>query len=250
MDLISTLASTAISAALRMNDGSFEATGVYHYSPQISQVEACKRAEEKAKLAIIHKVAGHEFTSDKISSCSESKQDQSCKFYDTSYESSKGYIKSVISRSESVKDWTCSVTVKATVGKTDYNVDPDFDLDMIFPITLLKTNETLKFTVTPNSLGYLYVYAYNPSENKLTKIFPAKYQRPVALARTPININAIDYRLTLPPEKDSEERYIFAFVVGHFMSPLDNYQLNSFYEMWDNIKARKRMVKRGFVITR
>jgi hypothetical protein len=250
MDPISTIASTAISVALRMNDGSFEATGTYQYSPQISQVEACKRAEEKAKLAIIHKAVGHEFTSDKISSCSESTNDHSCKFYDTSYESSKGYIKSMIDRQETVKDWTCSVKVKATVGKTDYVVNPEFDLAIEFPNTLFKTTDTLSFTLTPNAQGYLYVYVYTPSENTVKRIFPGQYQRPFVMNNKQIKINATEYPLKLASTKDSEERYVFAFISGMFLSPLDQYQLQSFYEMWDNIRARKRMVKRGFVITR
>lgn len=250
MDPISTIASTAISVALRMNDGSFEATGVYQYSPQISQVEACKRAEEKAKLAIIHKAIGHEFTSDKISSCSESNNDHSCKFYDTSYESSKGYIKSVIDRQESVKDWTCSVTVKATVGKSDYKVNPDFDMAVDFPTTLFKTTDTLNFTLTPNAFGYLYVYVYTPSENTVKRIFPGRYERPLAIQHKTIKINAIEYPLKLASTKESEERYVFAFLVGMPILVLDQYQLQSFYEMWDNVRARKRMVKRGFVITR
>lgn len=249
MDPISTIASTAISVALRLNDGSFEATGTYQYSPQISQVEACKRAEEKAKLAIIHKAIGHEFTSDKISSCSESNNDQSCKFYDTSYESSKGYIKSVIDRQERVKDWSCSVTVKATVGKSEYKVNPDFDMVVDFPITLLKQNDTLNFTVTPNATSYLYVYVYTPSDNVVKRIYPGQYQR-AAIQHQPVRINTAEYSLKLPQMKDSDERYIFAFMVGYYMNPLDTYQLQSFYDMWDNIKARKRLVKRGFVIAR
>lgn len=249
MDPIS-IVSTALSAALRLNDGSFEATGVYQYSPQISQVEACKRAEEKAKLAIIHKAIGHEFTSDKISSCSESNDDQSCKYYDTSYESSKGYIRSVIDRQESVKDWTCTVTVKATVGKAETLNDPRFDFSVDFTETLVKQNDILNITITPNALGYLYVFVYNPSDNTVKRIFPNEYQRPVALSGKPIRINASEYPLKLPNTKDSEERYVFAMLVGYHMKTLDTYQLQSFYDMWDNIRARKRLVKRGFVITR
>jgi hypothetical protein len=233
-----------------MNDGSFEATGAYQYSPQMSQVEACKRAEEKAKLAIIHKAIGHEFTSDKISSCTETNNDHSCKFYDTSYESSKGYIKSVIDRQETVKDWTCTVSVKATVGKTEYKINPDFDIDVDLTTTVYKQTDVLNLTITPNALGYLYVYVYTPSDNTVKRIFPNQFQRPVALRDKPIRINASEYPMKIANNKDSEERYVFAFMSGMFFAPLDQYQLQSFYDMWDNIRARKRLVKRGFVITR
>lgn len=249
MELASTLLSTALTVA-RYMDGSYEATGSYQFSPQVAQVEACKRAEERAKVAILQKAIGHEFTSDRVTACKEVNDQHSCKHYDTSYEYNKGHIKSIIDRKESVKDWTCNVTVKALVSETKQYTSTNFDLSVNLPKNYYVNGESLEFDVTTSAYSFLYAYIYTPDDGKLRKVFPLGYESPLVPFSKQRTVLPKQYPIKLSTSKETEEQYLFVFITGFHVNPMDTYELKSFYEMWDSMTTARKLVRKGYIIVR
>jgi hypothetical protein len=114
--------------------------------------------------------------------------------------------------------------------------------------------DTLRFSVQSNSHGALNIFRLDPN-NRLTKIWPMnEYQRrnniltPWSKFEFPDDFS----RLPVQPYVEGQENTTILFIgytsqQAHF---LDNYELTNFYKLWDNIKYEKRLLKKGYIVTR
>lgn len=252
MDIIGTVASTLLSLAIRNDVFTMpvEGIGEYRFNPKISQHEACKRAEDRAKASILTKSKGQEFSTQQSEQCVESKDTLTCKNHSVTVESNKGVIREIVSREEHVHDWVCTVKIRAKVDKEETKFDPDFDIEARLNKSILQDGEGITFNVSTNSDGYLSVFHFYPATNTLTKLFPNEFERQNKLQKnTPIAAPSKDYRFKVALTNDQHSHeYVYFVYTDRPINFLGTYQLTDFTKAWDNINTKKRLVKRGFVI--
>ena len=59
-------------------------------------------------------------------------------------------------------------------------------------------------------------------------------------------------RLPVQSYVEGQENATMLFITYTYRQAhlLDSYELTSFYKMWDNIKYEKRLLKKGYIVTR
>ena len=250
--IITTIASTLVSAAIRLHDGSYQATEQYQFSPAMSQLEACRRAEDKAKNAILVKALGTNLSSERAATCVEQSNNRSCQYYDETFEDTRGYIKDIKDRKHSVEGWTCTATVTATVGSIS-KVNPQFDMAVNMR-RIYQSGEKLSFDVQTNANADLYVFSYDPVKGTMDKVFPSRFENDRYLYRNEVRTipNPRNYRHTIPliATRDNDDRYYIFVATKERVDFLDTYAVNDFYNMWNRVGSEKRLVKKGIVIVR
>lgn len=229
-------------------------TASFPFTPHISQVEACKQAENKAKALILEKTVGQLFTTDTSQTCKETNNQLSCKTYNVSLESVRGEVVEIVDRKEKVQNWQCDVTLTAKVSKKQEPMDPNYDINVKMRQLVYMEKDTLRFSVDSNSHGALTIFRLDPN-NKLTKIWPlTDYQRRNNLLTPWMRMDfPNDFaRLPVQPYVEGQDNATMLFIAytsqqAHF---LDNYELTYFYKLWDNLKYEKRLLKKGYIVTR
>ena len=221
-------------------------TGMYQFSPSMSQEEACKRAEERAKVQIIQKAYGQDFGSDSSMSCRETDQ-MRCDVVTNTYENSRGYIKKVKERAAKVDGWACKVEVTAEVQELKPNkswLDASLQLDR----PLYVPTDKAELTVKTNDKGLVSVFIYDPVDDVVTKVFPN------GEARKWWTYNDVPLKTSIPLTGLAERDTPYYFLVTVTDVPvrlMDQYRLHNFYEMWDNLQNKdKRLVRKSFLVAR
>jgi hypothetical protein len=113
-----------------------QVTEEYSYDGEVSQNEACRRAEERAKSKAIASVLGEVVSSEEQMLCrsSNGKNDDTCEFNQMSWSIIEGDIRGVklIKRSEAEKRgdkaWACVLTVDVDVVVPTRKPDPNFQV--------------------------------------------------------------------------------------------------------------------------
>lgn len=254
MEIVSIVASTLLSTAIRSFDFSMpvEGIGKYKFNPKISQHDACKRAEERAKIQIIEKTKGQVFSAEQSQQCLEGKDTLDCKHHSVTIESSRGIIKQILNREEHVHDWTCIVRVTAKVDKEEIKHDPNFDIDAKLNKTIYENGEQLTLSINSNADGYLTVFHYFPPTNTLTKLYPNTFAtNNKILVNQTVHIPSKDYKLRVNlTDSNHSNEYIYFVYTEKQTNFMNTYELQDFSKTWDSISSKKRIVKRGFVITK
>lgn len=255
MEIVSTLASTLLSVALRSDmfiggPQQVEATGSYKFTPAISQLDACRMAEDRAKRAILEKTQGSTYTADEARQCIENKDDLQCKQHNVMIESSRGVITEIVNREEHVHDWTCEVKIVAKVQKTSIKSDPNFDINAKLNRTIFEEGDTLSFDVDANASGFLTVFHYFPDTQTMVKIFPNRFQETNQIdgglgIRAPND--QYKFKTTTNKRKQVNEYLYFVYTEDQ-ISFFNNYTLPKFMSTVDSIRGKKQLVKKGFVI--
>lgn len=242
---ISTAIVQATLVALNSTSVIISDTASYQFNPSMSQMEGCKRAEERAKVKMLNKVYGQDFGADSSMSCRETDK-QRCDSTINTYESTRGYIKSIISRAEKVEGWTCTVELKAevqTIKKTKSSIDASAQLDRVVYLP----SDTANVSVKTNSQGLVSVFKYDPIENVVTKVFPTgQPERTWTYFDRPL-----DVKIPLSMEERDTPYFLFVAVTDVPINMRDQYRLQDFYEMWDNQpNNNKYLVRKSFNIAR
>lgn len=242
MDISSTIVQAAF-IALGSTSVTVSDTAAYQFNPSMSQVEGCKRAEEKAKVKLVQKVYGQDFGADSMLSCRETDKHQ-CSSLTNTYESSRGYIKAIKSRTEKVEGWTCTVSLTAEVEvikKTQSRIDASAQLDRVVYLP----TDTADVLVKTNSSGLVSIFRYDPIENIMTKVFPTgRSERTWTYFDRPLQV-----RIPLNVQEREAPYYLFVAVTDVPIDMRDQYRLHDFYEMWDNQPNRdKYLVRKSFNI--
>lgn len=228
-------------------------TASYPFTPHISQVDACKQAENKAKTLILEKVSGQTFSSDASSFCKERNNQYTCTYTNITTESARGVITEIIDRKETVKDWQCTVKLTARVSKQS-DIDPNYDVYVQMQQLVYMDNDQFRFGVYPNAGGALTIFRLEDN-NRLVKLWPMTDQQYRHSLLSPRHKAVFPYdfgRLPVPkyvPGTDNAGMLFVAYT-AKTVNFLDSYELSYFYKVWDSMKFQKRLVRKGFIVTR
>ena len=169
----------------------------YSYNAEVSQNEACRRAEERAKSKAIASVLGEVVSSEEQMLCrsASGKTDDTCEFNQMSWSIIEGEIRGdvkVIKRVEAEKRgdkaWACVLTLDVDVVVPTRKPDPNFQLksEIYFltpnprratlqrervPRKSFHVDDDILFEVTSTEPAHLALFGWLPNEdNKVYRI--------------------------------------------------------------------------------
>jgi len=169
-----------------------QVTDEYSYGGDVSQNEACRRAEERAKSKAIASVLGEVVSSEEQMLCrsTNGKTDDTCEFNQMSWSVIEGDIGSVkdIKRAEAVPRgpnvWSCVLTLEVDVVVPTRKPDPNFQVnsEVYFlapgtrqrdkvPRKSFHAGDDLLFEVKSTEPAHLALFGWLPNEdNKVYRI--------------------------------------------------------------------------------
>ena len=144
----------------------------YAFGPNISQNEACSRAEVKAKNNALRGVVGEKMTTSQIESCTDTGSDLDCTLFEDTFSfMDSGSITRTENYAKNIREEAgasvCSVSFTATVAEVSQKSDPSYFLDAeMHPSILLREGEPLQVQISLSKPSYIYIYGWFPEIEK------------------------------------------------------------------------------------
>jgi hypothetical protein len=181
--------------------------GKHYIHQDISEAEACLKAEDKAKRNVLRKYAGEYISSQSFMSCTEKGDEAQCPATVTTWSQTAGVIAGI--KNKTIKASTdpddrrlCRVTLEGAVVKREY--DPNFDLDISLSKDILRSGEEIKINITPTESMYVNIFDLHPDGNAHL-IYPNVYEQTnhVAARTTIPSTDKYSFVAEYPPEMKS-----------------------------------------------
>ncbi len=155
----------------------------YNFGPELSESEACQKAERRAKEKALKAVTGEKISSEDSLVCSEMKDAADCSLNRFTWSTIDGLIKGVRNKTmETVPGVSgynkCRVSLQVDVGVAEGNPDPGFDIQVGLNRPTFRDGEALQISLSPSQPMYINVFQYLPymkAEKQVTRIFPNPY---------------------------------------------------------------------------
>lgn len=228
-----------------------QATGVYHFSPSVSQEQACLKAENIAKSMILQKTVGQSIHANVKSNCLETSNEVSCNIDSTSNHYTNGQISKVIFKKAHVEEWKCTVFLRAEVVKNTNYTDPNFNLNIHLNTKKYNSGDKVDFNFTPTKPSHIYVFHYNKNDNTVKKVYPtSKSPNTFFYENENVSSNFLGVNYKLHAEDDEETHYLFFIQYERNLSLLDEYPLNYFHKIFDNLDMKKQLYKKPVIVLR
>ncbi len=148
----------------------------------VSVIDSCKIAEQKAKKKAIIQTLGQTVSSEVLSKCSEIDGEYDCERNQLSLFELNGDITSykIIDKKDGKEDDSnirfCEVTIEANVVPIKKNQDPTFQFDVKLNQKIFRSKEKLEIKINTSKAMYINIFQWLPyggkEYNKITKIFP------------------------------------------------------------------------------
>ncbi len=227
----------------------------YNIHSEITEAEACRKAEARAKLNAIQKFNGEYIASDSFMSCKESGENVECPMHTFTWSMLDGLISGVRNRTvfttENLKDQrVCRVVLEARVISRSDPIDPNFDIQVNLSHMVLRDGDPLTITVNPTQEMYLNILVEDHS-NMLTHIFPNKFDSNGKISnRTMIPISE-SYSLAakFPSHLSGNETQEVVHILStqSELSMLDTYSIEDFHlKLLEIPNHQKRYVRKAY----
>lgn len=185
------------------------AQGSRLFGPEMSEQEACRLAERRAKDNALKQVAGERLSSEDLMVCGEQDGGASCDLNRITWSVIDGEIKGIrnqtIETHEAVDDLReCVVSLEADVGFPKGQPDPSFDMAVTLNASVFRAGDAMEIEITPISTMYITVFQWLPyerSDRQIARIFPNSFD----------SKNRFEARTTIPTPY-GRDRY--AMMVG------------------------------------
>ena len=233
--------------------------GDYVIHSEITEAEACRKAESRAKLNAVQSFSGEYVSSDSFMSCKEQGDTVDCPIHTFTWSMLDGLISGVRNRTirttENLQDQrVCRVVLEARVTSRSEPSDPNFDVRVDLSTSLLRDGDPLIITVDPTKEMYVNILIED-HENKLTLIFPNEFDRESKVTgRTPIPIGGKYSLVARFPSQLSGNK---VDEVVHILTTPDKLALLEEYSIEDfNLKLleipnnKKRYVRKAYRLVR
>ena len=157
---------------------SVDTLGEYIFGPQVSQAEACKRAEARAREQAIRRTFGEVYFSEQSLGCSE-KTNSECEYARVSVSHLNGYILDFKNRKERVSDQgglrVCRVSGLAVLD-TSKRSDPALFFDITLNRHVYRHGDELSAKVMVNALSHVAIFSQAElSQEKVVRLYPNRH---------------------------------------------------------------------------
>jgi hypothetical protein len=224
------------------------ATGIFPFSPSISQNDACTNAENIAKNLILQKTVGQTLSSDMTSECREASDAKLCKTEVVTVHSANGKITRVTDKHVSVEDWKCKVSITAEVEKNTPKGFDDFGVDITFDKHRYMQGEWLSFTFYPFEHSHVSLFLANKSNNTIKRVYPTPQKSNTFFYKNEIVHSSFLNKVKVYSDEIEETQFLLFVVTEKPVNFSGSYQLKSFYNMYDNINGNKQLYKKPFIV--
>ena len=160
--------------------------GSYKHIGDVSQRQACKLAEQRAKEKAIKEALGLSLSLDEIQKCKETDGVFECEENQVSVLSLKGEITEykIVNKEEGLdelsdpKIYFCSISIEAVV-KEAYKKDDSFDFEVKLNNLNYRNGEKLNIYFVLSDELHLNIFQYFPykKNEKIIKLFPNKFEK-------------------------------------------------------------------------
>jgi hypothetical protein len=171
------------------------ARGERVFPAEVSEAEACRNAEERAKEEAVRHITGERFSSEELMVCTEQGGQADCSHNSAVWSMVDGDVRAVRGRQvetsavvEGVR--RCVVSLEADVMVARGKPDPGFDLSVAVSASVLRDGEPLEISLTPSQPMSVAVFQWLPYESgtaQVSRIFPnpfdtvARIDRPTTI---------------------------------------------------------------------
>ena len=198
--------------------------GEYNFSPDLSENEACQRAERRAKETALKSITGEKLSSEDLLVCSEMKDNAECSLNRFTWSTIDGVIKGIRNnKTETVPSISgyrkCRVTLEVDVGVGSGKPDPSFDMTVRLNQRTFRDGEPLEISINPTQPMHVTVFQWLPymkADRQVARIFPHQYDER----------NLFQGQGTIPT-KDGRRRYdmrvVFPDDLKHKKDLIDEY---------------------------
>ncbi len=162
------------------------AEDTYNFGPEMSEREACQKAERRAKEKALKSISGEKISSDDSMVCSEKEDTADCSLNRYTWSTIDGLIKGTRNKQEAsgagiiAGYQQCTVTLEVDIGVAEGNPDPSFDLQVKLNRRTFRHGEALKIDLIPSQTMHINVFQYLPyvdTEKQVTRIFPNAFDK-------------------------------------------------------------------------
>jgi hypothetical protein len=244
------------------------ATYTYNFGPEVSQKEACQKAERGAKEKALKSIAGEKIWSEDTMVCSEPEGAADCSFNRFTWSMIDGLIKATRNKRETVGSGTgdykkCTVTLEVDIGVAEGRSDPSLDLQVKLNRRTFRDGEALKIKLNPTQAIYISVFLYSPytdSEKRVSRIFPNTYDKkqlfqkagtvPTQEGSQRYNI-LVEFPGELKRKKKVVDEYLMVLGTKHPVKLREEYSLEEFNARLLEIPRQdRRIIRRGYNVVR
>lgn len=231
--------------------------GSYVIHQEITESQACIKAETRAKLNAIQEFNGEFISSDTTMSCKESEGDVECPTQSITSSTLKGLIvgvrnKSVIAKTNLKDQRICKVTLEANVSTQMQENDHNFDMSVDINPATLRDGEKISINVDPTEKMYLYVFT-EESNGALVKVFPNSFDKENSISNMTMIPSTASYsiRASFNPNSLANDSHEVVHLLGskNKLSLLNNYTREDFnLKLIEIPNNQKRYVRKSYRI--
>ena len=233
--------------------------GSYIIHEEITEAQACHKAETRAKLNAIQEFNGEFISSDTVMSCKENGSDVECPAQTLTLSMLEGLIigvrnKSVIAKTNLKEQRVCKVTLEAHVSTQTEKTDPNFDMSVNINPSTLRDGDKINISVEPTEQMYVYVFT-EESKGTLVRMFPNPFDKENNISsRTTIpSTSGYSIRASLDPNLLGNDSQEVVHVLGskNKLSLLNNYSREDFnLKLIEIPNNQKRYVRKSYRIVK
>jgi hypothetical protein len=240
----------------------------YNFGPDMSQTEACQKAERRAKEKALKSISGEKISSEDNMVCSEKEDTADCSLNRFTWSTIDGLIKGTRNKQETsgsgVGEYNqCTVTLEVNIGVAEGNPDPSFDLQVKLNRKTFRHGEALKIGLSPTQPMHISVFQYLPymdTDKQVTRIFPNSFDKKQLFQKagsvpTQEGGKLYDMSVSFPEglrkNKDPVDEYLMILGTKKAISFRGEYSPEEFNARLLEIPRHdRRVVKRAYLVVR
>ena len=239
-------------------------TEKFSHTGDVSRIEACNIAEQRAITKAKRQVLGQKITSEEFEICSEVDGKTTCHRNQFSLIDTNGEVTEFerldVNQEQKEIDGIlvdiCEVTIKANIQKRKEELDTSYDFNVKLNKLNFRENENLSINISINKPIYLTVFQYLPYETKdfqITKIFPNHLQPSNLIEEKQINIPS-NGKFVVQFPKNVNKKIIDEHLIFLFSKNSINW-LNKYTKKEDLIKKymsekQVKLIYKGYTIVK
>ncbi len=241
------------------------------FGPEISEADACRAAEERAREAALKARVGERMASEDLLVCTEKGDDADCSLNRSVWNAVDGDIRAIRDRTTETHDGplagfrACTVALEADIAQPIGVSDPSFDMAVTLGARIFRDGEDLTLEIQPTQPMHVAVFQWQPAPNAtsptpVARIFPSRWDSddyfpangsiPTTTGRQRYSFR-VSFPTGLPADKRVVGEYLLIIATRNRVDFRDSYALDEFKgRLLEIPRPDSRLVKRAYTVVR
>ena len=245
-----------------------QSEGSYVFPSNVTEAEACAKADERARLAAISKITGETLSAEETQRCTDQGDEAQCAHNSAIWTTLGGKITKVIDRvqrtvTEMESYRRCVVQFQADVQVSQGVPDPSFTLGVTLNAAVYRNGESMVIRLKPSQPMFVQIFQWLPYEKddaQISRLFPNSFDGQFRLTQAASVPSAegskhYDLKLTFPAAPPVSQKMVDEYLmVVATRTPVtfrDSYTLEDFQKLLAEIPRNdSRIIRRAYNIVR